>query len=99
MVEQPPATKPQRLSLSTILELMLARGSGDRSSVSLTRNAKGETQIEVVIRTGDSGEILSPADAEREASEVYNRLRAAYPLSSGLVGAEGGVAVSPPEGP
>lgn len=73
-----PATRPTRLSLSDILALMLTRGSGERSSVSLTRNARGETQIEVTVRTGDAETI---ADAERDAREVYDRLRADYPLS------------------
>jgi hypothetical protein len=35
----------RRMTLSHVLELLLARSASDRSSVTLTRNAKGETQI------------------------------------------------------
>jgi hypothetical protein len=71
----------RRLTLSQIVEILLQRSPRDHSSVSLTRNAKGETQIEVVVRTGDAGELLTVAEAEAEAAEVYDRLRARYPTS------------------
>lgn len=74
--------RPRRLSLSQILELVLTRSS-DRSLVALTRNAKGETQIEVQVRTADSGEVATIEDAERKAREVYDRLRAEYPAREG----------------
>lgn len=79
----------QRLTLSQIVTTLLARNTTDRSSVGLTRNAKGVTQIEVTVRTGDSDAVETAADAERIASDIYNRLRAAYPLPNGYVGAEG----------
>jgi hypothetical protein len=79
--------KPVRLSLSDILALMLTRGGGERDSIELTRNAKGETQIAVTVRTTETRDLL---EAESEAKDVYNRLRATYPLSSGYVGADGG---------
>lgn len=77
MTEQP--ERPKRLTLSQIVEQLLARGGGERSSVTLVRNATGETQIEVKVRTGDDGELATVEDAERKAAEVYERLRAAYP--------------------
>jgi hypothetical protein len=70
----------KRLTLSQIVEILLQRSPRDHSSVSLSRNAKGETQIEVVVRTGDTGEILTVAEAEAEAAEAYDRLRARYPM-------------------
>lgn len=78
----------RRLSLSEIVELLLSKGGGEHSSVSLTRNAKGETQIEVTVRTGDSGEITTAAQAAAEARTIYDRLRSAYPMASGNTGAQ-----------
>ncbi len=76
-------TPAKRLSLSQIVELLLTRSSGERSAVTLTRNAKGETQIEVHVRTGDSGDVLTVEDAEQRATDAYDRLRAKYPAANG----------------
>lgn len=81
MTEQP--ERPKRLTLSQIVEQLLARGGGERSAVTLTRNATGETQIEVKVRTGDDGDVATVEDAERKAGEVYERLQAAYPARPG----------------
>lgn len=80
-VSETPASAPaaKRLSLSQIVEMLLTRHS-DRSTVSLTRNAKGETQIDVQVRTADTSDVATVEDAERKAREVYDRLVAAYPL-------------------
>lgn len=75
------AEKPKRLSLSQIVELLLARGDGARSTVTLARNASGETQIEVTVRTGDDG-TATVEDAEGRARDVYDRLRTVYPLGT-----------------
>lgn len=72
-----PAERPKRLSLSQIVEQLLTR-SGERSSVSLIRNAKGETQIDVKVSTGAEGEAATVEDAERKAVAVYDRLRELY---------------------
>lgn len=53
------------------------------SSVSFTRNAKGVTQIDIVVRDP------SAADAFDIALALYERARATFPLPSGYVGAEG----------
>jgi hypothetical protein len=79
--------KPHRLSLSDILTMTLQRGSGNQDSVSLTRNAKGETQIEVVARSRENETLRM---VEQRARETYERLRATFPLSTGYVGANGG---------
>jgi hypothetical protein len=78
--EAPP--RPKRMTLSEVVERLLARGGSDRSTVTLTRNAKGEVQIDVSVRTGDEGDIVTLEDAERAAQQVYDRLAAAYPLSA-----------------
>jgi hypothetical protein len=75
-------TRPRRLSLSQILEMVLTRGSRDRSSVSLARTASGATTIDVKVHTGDE-EIETVEDAERRAAEVYERLRELYPERDG----------------
>lgn len=87
--DETPAAKPKRMSLSDVVEALLNRGGSEHSSVTLSRNSKGETQIEVVVRTGETGGVQTIADAESAAQEVYDRLRARYPMSSGYVGAGG----------
>lgn len=78
-----PPEKPKRLTLSQIVELLLSRGSADRSTVSVTRNARGETQFEVTVRTGEEGGVQTVEEAEAKALEVYARLEAAYPTRNG----------------
>lgn len=79
----PPASEPaRRLTLSQIVEQLLQRGGAGGSSVSLTRNAKGETQLEVVVRTGEHGDVQTIAEAEQAAQEVYDRLRLRYPFGA-----------------
>lgn len=78
--ERAPDEKPRRLSLSQIVELLLTRSAGERSTVSLSRNARGETQIEVTVRTGDDSDVVTVEDAERRAREVYDRLADVYPV-------------------
>lgn len=74
-----PAKAAHRLSLSQILEMVLTRAS-DHSTVTLSRNAKGETQIDVQIRTGSQDDITTVEQAEQAARAIYNRLRDEYPL-------------------
>lgn len=70
----------KRLSLSEVVELLLARNSAERSSVSLARNAKGETQIEVTVRSGETGDVTTAHDCARVARELYDELRLEYPM-------------------
>ncbi len=77
----------RRMTLSAIVELLLARGSADRSSVSLVRNARGETQIEVTVRASETSAVATVTEAETVAVEVFERLRMRYPMSTGYVGA------------
>lgn len=74
--------QPKRLTLSQIVEQLLQRGSSEHSSVTLARNSKGETQIEVVVRTGDAGEVQTVQEAEAIAHAVYGRLRVLYPYGA-----------------
>lgn len=80
-----PATP--RMTLSRMVEMLLARREHGTSSVTLARNAKGETQIEVVVRTAEDGDVRTAEEAEAVAQRAYDRLRSRYPMSSGLVGA------------
>lgn len=87
--ESEQAAAPKRMSLSQVVEALLQRGGSEHSSVTLARNSKGETQIEVVVRTGDTGSVQTIEEAETAAAEVYDRLREKYPpaSSSGAGGA------------
>lgn len=76
----PKDAAPKRMTLSQVVEHLLTRGSSQSSSVSLTRNAKGETQIEVVVRTDAELDIRTPDDAAGVAESVYDRLRLRYPF-------------------
>lgn len=76
--ELEPAATPKRMSLSQVVEALLQRGGSEHSSVTLSRNAKGETQIEVVVRTGEAGDVTTIEEAEAAAVAVYDRLREAY---------------------
>lgn len=67
-----------RLTVSEVARALLARNS-DRSHVSLTLNAKGDTQIEVVVQPGDTESVPDVLAAERRACEIYDRLRVKYP--------------------
>ena len=72
--------RPPRVTLSEIVRALLERGPGEHSSVKLTRNAKGDTQIEVTVRSGGvDAETLD--EAARKAREHYDALRDEYPLS------------------
>ena len=81
------AKVPHRLSLSDIVWLLLTRQPRELSSVKLSRNAKGETQIEVSVYVGNTDEIATVFDAERVAKDIYDRLRSVYPMADGYTGA------------
>jgi hypothetical protein len=84
-----PAHEPaKRLSLSQIVELLLNRGGGEHSSVELSRNAKGETQIAVTVRTADAGDVLTAEQAMAKAVDLYDQLRSRYPMASGFTSAQ-----------
>lgn len=73
-------TTAKRMTLSQVVEHLLTRSSSQSSSVTLARNAKGETQIEVVVRTDAELAIVTPDDAAEVAQRVYDVLRTAYPF-------------------
>lgn len=50
--------------------------AGARSSVKLTRNAKGDTQIEVKVRVGDTEDEVE--ESRKLAVQVYNSLVGEY---------------------
>lgn len=77
---------PHKLSLSDIVWLLLTKQPRELSSVKLTRNAKGDTQIEVTVYPGETEEVATVFDAERIAKDIFNRLRATYPMGDGTVG-------------
>ncbi len=80
-----PGKQPKRLTLSEILQAHLdrmAHSGGERSSVELTRNAKGDTQIKVTVRTGDSDDTATVEAASAKAREIYDALRMLYPPTS-----------------
>lgn len=83
-------TTAKRMTLSQVVEHLLTRSSSQSSSVTLARNAKGETQIEVVVRTDAELDIKTPDDAAEVAQRVYDALRTAYPFGPEPGAGEGG---------
>lgn len=80
----------ERLNLSELVRLLVVAGSrnvADRSSVRLTRNAKGDTQIEVVVGAGEPG-VESVSEVAEKACELYDHLRELYPLGEPPAGEE-----------
>lgn len=71
--------RPQRLSLSETLRLVLTRQVTEPSSVTLTRNASGETLIEVKVKAAEDGGPAAVEQAAEQAAELYEQLRGQYP--------------------
>lgn len=78
----PPPERPHRLSLSEIVQLLLTKSPADHSTIRLSRNAKGDTQVDVSIRTGEAG-LETVEDARAKAEETYDHLCELYPMRSG----------------
>ena len=81
--DSPLNDKPRRLSQSEIVERLLHalnRGGQDHSTIELSRNAKGDTQIRVSVRTGE-GDVETVEQARDKAQEQYDHLRDLYPMS------------------
>ena len=74
-----------RLRISEVTRALLAalsKTGGEHSTVRLTRNARGDTQIEVFVSTRATEGVVTVDEAVAQAVEVYDRLRAVYPMSS-----------------
>lgn len=82
--EQAPA---RRMSMGRVVELLLTRGGSEHSSVTIARNAKGDVQLEVVVRTGEGDSPATVEQAEAIATAVYDRLRDKYPHGASNGGA------------
>jgi hypothetical protein len=74
-----PAERQRRLTLSEIVEHLLSRGGGERSSVSISRNAKGGHQFEVTGRTADEDGMRTLAEVAATVVGLYDTLRRRYP--------------------
>jgi hypothetical protein len=80
------AEPPKRVTTTEMLRAFLLRmqtsSTGEHSSVKLNRNAKGDTQVEVSVRTSEAEGIETVEDAAAKARTVYDTLCKLYPLSS-----------------
>ena len=65
-------------------------GGHDNAEISVTRNAKGETQIAVEVKTNPHG-LVSLETAAKRALEVYDSTRAKYPMADGYTAKPGSV--------
>lgn len=73
------SSSSRRLTLSQIVERLLTKDEPARSTVTLSRNASGETQIEVAVKVGDDDETPNAEAAAARARAIYDELREAYP--------------------
>lgn len=72
----------QRDVLRSLLAANENRG-GTSSSITISRNAKGDAQFEVTVRSGDSPEIQTAADAHAEAVRIFDALSLTYKRAHG----------------
>lgn len=83
---------PRRMTqgeiLAAFVERMQRAGQTEHSSVTLKTNARGDVQIDVTVRTGETPEVATVDDAAAKCRTVFDLLRAFYPL--GAIEANGG---------
>jgi len=87
---KPPAieseVRPRRMTQGEILAAFVDRmhraGQTEHSSVTLKTNAKGDVQIDVTVRTGETPEVATVDDAAAKAKAVFDVLRALYPVGA-----------------
>jgi hypothetical protein len=83
LAELPPRPA-RRMSQRELVERLLTalnRGGQDHSTIELSRNAKGDTQFRVSVRTDETG-IETVDDAYSKAREIYDALCELYPLTT-----------------
>lgn len=70
---------PRRVTQGEIILRLLERGGSQSSSVTIARNAKGDVQFEVVVRTDPDHGIATVEEAQAIASKVADELATKYP--------------------
>jgi hypothetical protein len=77
-------TKRRRLTKDDVLAAhlaALAKPAVDHHAVTIKSNSKGETQVEVTVRTDANIGIETPAQAFAEASRIYIQARQAFNMA------------------
>ena len=78
--------RPKRMTqgeiLAAFVERMQRAGQTEHSSVTLKTNARGEVQIDVTVRTGETPEVATVDDAAAKCRAVFDVLRAIYPVGA-----------------
>lgn len=77
-----PVALTQREMLSAFVERATRLAPTEHSSVTLKTNAKGEVQIDVTVRTGETPDVVTVDDAAGKARVVFDLLRSVYPLEA-----------------
>lgn len=72
-----------------LAELYPPSPPSDSASVTIARNAKGDTQLEITVRCGAT--LTSVDDAAGRAVELYDQARRRYPMANGLTAKPGTV--------
>ncbi len=76
-----PVTLTQREMLSAFVDKVTRNAPTEHSSVTLKTNAKGDVQIDVTVRTGETPEVATVDDAAAKAKAVFDTLRAFFPVA------------------
>ena len=77
-----PKVMTQREMLTAFVERSTRTAPTEHSSVNLKTNARGEVQIDVTVRTGETPDLVTVDDAAAKCRAVFETLRAFYPLGA-----------------
>lgn len=79
--------KPHPLGATEVARALLHRiasAGGEHSSVEIARNAKGDYQFKVTVRTGEHEGIDTVEAAAGKAAEIVDTLRGLFPMTGAL---------------
>lgn len=77
-----PVSLTQREMLSAFVDKTTRNVPTEHSSVTLKTNARGDVQIDVTVRTGETPAVATVDDAAAKARTVFDLLRTMYPLDA-----------------
>lgn len=68
----------RRMTLSQVVERLLARGGSHHSSIDIGLTAGGKVTLGVSVRTSPDGEATTAVEAAELAQELFDELRGKY---------------------
>lgn len=83
---EPPAERPRPLGASeTARHLLaaLAKRSGEHSAIEVARNARGDVQWKITVRSDPESQFSTPELAADEAERLHRRFEVLFPMAGG----------------